>query len=209
MRVAKEGYPFIIISALLFLLSVLMGWAWIGFLLILLTFAFVGFFRDPERIPPGGEGWIVSPADGRVVGIQDVERGEFLQEAAKRVSIFLSPLDVHINRSPIRGYVEQVQYRKGSFLAAYKDDASQKNERNDLRIVNPQGRMVGVAQIAGVLARRIVCYVKIGDFLEQGQRFGMIMFGSRVDLFLPVGSRLEVLKGQRVKGGETVIGRFP
>ncbi len=209
MRVAKEGYPFIVASALLFLLSLLVGWAWMALLLILLTFAFVGFFRDPERIPPGGEGLILSPADGRVMAIQEVKAGEFLHATAMRVSIFMSPLDVHINRAPIGGHVEEVHYQKGRLLAAYKDEASEKNERNDLRIVDRHGRRVGVAQIAGVLARRIVCHVKNGDFLEQGQRFGLIMFGSRVDLFIPGGSHLEVLHGQRVKGGKTVIGRFP
>ncbi len=209
MRVAKEGYAFILTSALLFLVSLLVGWEWMALLLILLTFALVGFFRDPERIPPGGEGLILSPADGRVMGIQEVQTGEFLHGTATRVSIFMSPLDVHINRAPIGGQVEEVRYQKGRLLAAYKDEASEKNERNDLRIVDRRGRRVGVAQIAGVLARRIVCHVKNGDFLERGQRFGLIMFGSRVDLFIPGGSHLEVLHGQRVKGGKTVIGRFP
>jgi phosphatidylserine decarboxylase len=208
MRVAKEGYPFILTSALLFLLSLLAGWTWIELLLILVTFVFVGFFRDPERVPPGGEGLIVSPADGKVVGIKDIGKEE-LSDPATRVSIFLSPLDVHVNRSPVTGHVEEVHYQKGNFLAAYKDEASQKNERNALRIVDPEGRKINVVQIAGVIARRIVCYVKIGDSLERGQRLGLIMFGSRVDLFLPEGSRVEVLEGQRVKGGETIIGRFP
>ncbi len=208
MRVAKEGYPFIIISALFFLLSMLVGWKWIGLLLILLTLAFVGFFRDPERVSPGGEGLILSPADGKVVGIKDIGKGGLFRDAGTRVSIFLSPLDVHINRSPVRGHVEEITYQKGRFLAAYKEDASQNNERNVLRIVDAKGRRIGVVQIAGVIARRIVCYAKNGDFLEQGQRLGLIMFGSRVDLFLPGGFHVEVLQGQRVKGGETVIGRF-
>ncbi len=207
MRVAKEGYRFIIISALLFVLSLMLGWTWMGLFLIVLTFAFIGFFRDPERVCPAGVGLIVSPADGKVVRIKNLGQGEF-SDPAIRVSIFLSPFDVHINRSPVGGRVEQVSYKKGRFLAAYQDDASEKNEHNFLRIVDSEGRKIGVVQIAGVLARRIVCYVKSGDSLERGQRFGMIMFGSRVDLFLPGDSGIEVTEGQRVKGGESIIGRF-
>ncbi len=209
MRLAKEGYPFIITSVLLFLISLLLGWKWMGLLLILSTFAFMGFFRDPERVAPGSEGLILSPADGKIVGIKDVQRGELFPEGGTRVSIFLSPLDVHVNRSPVKGRVEEVKYHKGRFFAAYKDEASQNNERNVLRIVDPKGKRLSVVQIAGFIARRIVCYAKNGDFLEQGQRLGLIMFGSRVDLFLPRGSFVGVIEGQRVKGGETVIGRFP
>ena len=152
MRDAKEGYRFIITSALLFLISLLLGWKWIGLLLILSTFAFIGFFRDPERFPPGGEGTILSPADGKVVGIKDVEKGELFREGGTRVSIFLSPLDVHVNRSPVKGRVEEVKYQRGRFFAAYKDEASQNNERNVLRIVDPKGRRLSVVQIAGVIA---------------------------------------------------------
>jgi phosphatidylserine decarboxylase len=131
-----------------------------------------------------------------------------MEQAESRVSIFLSPLDVHINRAPVAGSVDEIKYERGTFLAAYKDEASDRNEQNALRMVDPQGRHVGIVQIAGVLARRIVCRVKKGDFLERGARFGLIMFGSRTDLYLPRGSRIDVAEGQRVKGGETIIGRF-
>jgi len=208
MSIAREGYPFIIASALLFLLALVLGWGWAGWLFALLALAFAGFFRDPERVPPKGDELILSPADGRVVAIQEADAGRFLGEAGTQVSIFLSPLDVHINRAPVQGSVEDVQYRKGSFFAAYKEEASRANERNAVRIVDARGRRLGVVQIAGVMARRIVCYVKKGDFLERGQRVGLIMFGSRVDLFLPAGSRVEVAVGERVRGGETVVGRF-
>ncbi|MFQ5904368.1 MAG: phosphatidylserine decarboxylase family protein [Candidatus Binatia bacterium] len=211
MKIARDGYPFILPAALLALLALAMGWKWAGLGLGLVALAFVGFFRDPERVPPGGEELILSPADGKIVGIKEAakEKGGLFGEAGTRVSIFLSPLDVHVNRAPVKGRVEEVQYQRGRFFAAYKEKASQSNEQNALRIVDPKGRRLGVVQIAGVVARRIVCYVKRGDSLERGQRLGLIMFGSRVDLFLPGGSRVEVVKGQRVSGGETIIGRFP
>lgn len=208
MSIAREGYPFIFTAALLALLTLTVGWKWVGLALGLLALAFVGFFRDPERIPPVGEGLVLSPADGKVVAIKGVEKGGLFEEAGTQIGIFLSPLDVHVNRAPVRGRVEEVQYQKGSFFAAYKEVASQRNEKNVLRIVDPKGRKLGVVQIAGVIARRIVCYVRKGDSLEPGQRFGLIMFGSRVDLFLPGGSRVEVVEGQRVRGGETIIGRL-
>lgn len=151
----------------------------------------------------------MAPADGRIVGIKETAKGRFFQETKTRISIFLSPLDVHINRAPVRGRVEEVRYQKGSFLAAYKEGASEANEQNAVRIVDPKGRQLGIVQIAGVLARRIVCYVKKGDALEQGQRLGLIMFGSRVDILLPRDTRVEVAEGQHVRGGETVIGRLP
>ena len=208
MRIAKEGYRFVFSSALLALLALIVGWKWVALGLGLITLAFAGFFRDPERSPPEGEGLILSAADGKVVSIKKIEGNKVPEGGGTRVSVFLSPLDVHINRAPIRGSVEEVTYRKGRFLAAFKEEASSSNERNALRIVDSQGRRLGVVQIAGILARRIVCYVKPGDSLERGQKLGMIMFGSRVDLFLPERSRVEVVQGQKVKAGESVIGRL-
>lgn len=190
------------------LLAFAVGWKWVSGVFGLSTLVFAGFFRDPERIPPMGEGLVLSPADGRVVGVRGVEKGNLLREAGTRISIFLSPLDVHVNRAPIKGLVDKVQYQPGRFFAAYRDKASQDNEQNAVRIVDPAGNSLSIVQIAGVLARRIVCYVKEGERLERGQRVGLIMFGSRVDIFLPRGSRVEVAEGQRVRGGETVIGRF-
>jgi len=170
--------------------------------------AIVGFFRDPERTIPTGEGLIVSPADGKVVSIVDIKADPKFGESVARVSIFLSPLDVHINRSPVTGKIEEVSYQRGKFLAAYKEEASAHNERNALKVVDDQGRTLGVVQIAGVVARRIVCRVKRGDNVKRGDRFGLIMFGSRTDAYLPRDCRIEVTEGQRVKGGETILGRF-
>ena len=208
MKIAREGYPYVFSAAFLTLAAWLIGWLGLAAVFGILTVGFLAFFRDPERIPPGGEGLILSPADGRVVNVVKVAMGPLMEQAETRVSIFLSPLDVHINRAPVAGNVDDVQYERGKFFAAYRDEASERNEQNALRLVDSQGRQVSVVQIAGVLARRIVCRVKKGDFLERGARFGMIMFGSRTDLYLPRGSRIDVAEGQRVKGGETIIGRF-
>jgi phosphatidylserine decarboxylase len=202
MKIAREGYPFIFTAGILALLVLVIGWKWLGLVLVIVTLAFLGFFRDPDRIPPQGDGLILSPADGKLVRVKPLEAG------GTQVSIFLSPLDVHVNRAPIGGRVEDVRYQKGSFVAAYKDEASLANEQNSLTIVDPQGRSLRLIQIAGVVARRIVCYARKGDALEAGQRLGLIMFGSRVDLFLPSASVVQVAEGQRVKGAETVLGRF-
>ena len=204
MKIAKEGYPFILSAAGLALLAFAGGWAWIGWGVALLALAFLGFFRDPDSIVPTGEGLVVAPADGRVTAIRDL-RGEGLRT---RISIFLSPLDVHINRAPVEGKVEEVRHQAGKFFAAYKEEASESNERNVVTLVDRQGRRFGVVQIAGIVARRIVCKTKEGDRLERGQRFGLIRFGSRVDLYLPDGARVEVAEGQRVTGGATVIARM-
>ena len=205
MRIAKEGWPFIFTPALWAVVAAIFGWTWSAAAFGLITIAIAAFFRDPDRSSPVGEGLILSPADGRVMEIVQVEGAG---GTPTRLSIFMSPLDVHVNRSPIGGRVEDVQYTKGKFLAAYKERSSGNNEHNALTIADPQGRRLKVVQIAGVAARRIVCRVKKEDVLEAGQRFGIIMFGSRVDLFLPVGSRLEISERQRVRGGETILARF-
>jgi phosphatidylserine decarboxylase len=206
LTIAKEGYPFIVITSALALVAWASGWAWAGLGLALLAAAFLAFFRDPKRIPPQGEGLILSPADGKVMKILGRENSGAGEEG--RLSIFLSPLDVHINRVPVEGQVREVQYRKGRFFAAYGEKAIQ-NESNSVKIVDPKGRTISVVQIAGFLARRIVCYARPGDHLRSGEKFGMIMFGSRVDVSFPAGARIEVVEGQRVRGGETVIGRLP
>jgi len=208
MRIAKEGYPLILTGAGLTAVAAVAGWRLASGALGLATLAIAGFFRDPERRIPDGEGLVVSPADGKVVSIAEVAGGSRFTDASNRVSIFLSPLDVHINRMPVSGRIDDIQYKQGEFLAAYKKDASEKNEQNELRAVDEKGRSFGVVQIAGVLARRIVCWAKSGDNLKRGERFSLIMFGSRTDLYLPRGCKLEIKEGQRVKGGETIIGRF-
>ena len=205
MSITREGYPLILTVGLAAVVVLALGWGLAAGVLILMTIAVAAFFRDPERHIPDAEGLIVAPADGRIVSIAAVKDDA---ASATRVSIFLSPLDVHINRIPVAGKIEDIRYRAGKFLAAYKEEASECNERNALEVVDDHGRKVVVVQIAGVLARRIVCRVRPGDRLKRGERFGLIMFGSRTDTYLPDGCRIEVSEGQRVKGGETVLGRF-
>ncbi|MGH7357011.1 MAG: phosphatidylserine decarboxylase, partial [Candidatus Rokuibacteriota bacterium] len=167
------------------------------------TLCFLGFFRDPERTPPPVAGVVLAPADGRVMRVGEVD-DQWVGRAV-RVSIFLSPLDVHVNRSPVTGLVEGVQHMAGRFLAAYRDEASELNERCTIALQGEAAR-VGVRQIAGVLARRIVCRARPGDKLEAGERYGLIRFGSRTDLFVPVGTEIRVRVGDRVRGGETIMG---
>jgi phosphatidylserine decarboxylase len=208
MRVAKEGYPIILFTASLSVAAWAIGWLALAAVLGILVLGVLAFFRDPERCPPDGEGLIVAPADGKVVSITKVIQRPLMKKASSRVSIFLSPLDVHINRAPIGGKVDEVKHTRGKFIAAYKDEASERNEQNSLRIRDDRGREVEVVQVAGIVARRIICRARRGDLLSRGSRFGLIMFGSRTDLYLPAGNRIEVSEGQRVKGGETIVGRF-
>jgi phosphatidylserine decarboxylase len=162
------------------------------------------FFRDPERLPPPGDGLVVSPADGRVLEVVPGREEQFLHAPATRVSIFMSPLDVHVNRSPVTGTIELVRHTAGKFRAAFADKASLDNERNAV-VLESRGLRYVVVQIAGALARRIVCARQPGDRLMRGERFGMIMFGSRVDVFLPPGVEPRVARGDRVTAGQTVI----
>lgn len=162
------------------------------------------FFRDPERRPPAIDGVIVSPADGKVIAIGPCDQSP-TGERSTKVSIFLSVFDVHINRAPAPGRIERIEYRKGKFFAAFRDDASEQNERNTFVLDSPRGK-VAFSQVAGLIARRIVCWKRAEDPVALGERVGMIMFGSRVDLYLPPTIRVRVAVGDRVKGGESVIG---
>ncbi len=171
-----------------------------GILLLFVTY----FFRDPEREIPADANAVVSPADGKVVEIV-TEKDPILGKSFKRISIFLSVFNVHIQRMPISGKIEKVQYNQGKFLAAFNHKASLDNEQNTLLISSGKTHVL-VKQIAGLIARRLVCWVQGGDELERGQRFGLIRFGSRVDLFLPENSRISVSIGDHVQGGSSIIG---
>jgi len=205
MRIAKEGYAFILVALGLMGAAAVFGWLVLSAFLALVSLAMIGFFRDPDRKSPVGEAIVVAPADGKVVSIERVTNGRLLGRESQQLSIFLSPLDVHVNRSPIQGCVEQREYQAGKFLAAYRGKASSENEQNAIKIVHAGGTEVTMVQIAGFLARRIVCHVEKGDAVDRGERMGMIMFGSRVDLFLPSDAQLRVQRGERVRGGETVV----
>ena len=208
MTVAREGLPSIATAGVLAAAAFGFGWTALGAVLALATLAVTAFFRDPERNVPRGDDLVVSPADGRIVSIAEIGGDAMFADAATRISIFLSPLDVRINRAPVAGRVDEVRYQTGQFFAAYKEDASRLNEQNALRIVDERERNWGVVQIAGFLARRIVCRVAAGASLARGERFGLIMFGSRTDIYLPKGCRVEASEGQHVTGGETILGRF-
>ncbi|MDP3147672.1 MAG: phosphatidylserine decarboxylase family protein [Ignavibacteria bacterium] len=172
-------------------------------IIFLLVFT-LNFFRDPERITPDGENLVISPADGTVLFIKDVMEEKFLKGKAKQISIFMSPLNVHVNRIPISGKVEYLQYHKGEYLVAYDDKASEKNERNEIGITGKIGKVL-YTQIAGFVARRIVSELKLGDEVEVGKRFGMIKFGSRVDVIVPDTFTTSLKKGDKVSAGETIL----
>jgi phosphatidylserine decarboxylase len=201
MSIAKEGYLYIAILGVAGIIALVAGWRWPGAVLLVLAAFVTFFFRDPDRKFEGTDRQIASPADGKVVSVRQ-ENG---QEA---ISIFLSVFDVHINRAPISGKVSGIDYHKGKFLIAFDERASLENERNSITMEN-QGKTVRFVQIAGLIARRIVCWRKPGETLQVGDRIGLIKFGSRVDVFLPPGSKIYVKRGDRVVGGKTAIGEFP
>lgn len=202
--VASEGWPFILPLAILTALLFFLGWRNTGAVVLVLTLFVLFFFRDPERAVPAGENIVVSPADGKVIVIKDVFEPTYLKQDVKQISIFLSVFNVHVNRAPIEGTVEQVKYNPGKFHVASVDKASLDNEQTAMVIAHA-GRKILVKQIAGLIARRIVCYAKPGDTLERGERYGLIRFGSRVDLFLPKDADLKVKLGDRIKGSRDVI----
>lgn len=206
--ILADGWRFIGIFAAATFLAALTGAAWLFWPLFVLTLWSIYFFRDPSRAVPQEEGLLIAPADGLVQMVtQAVPPAELgLGEAPlTRVSIFLSVFDVHINRAPCAGVVDVVAYRPGKFLSANADKASEDNERTAIAIRRADGRVIACVQIAGYVARRIVSYVKPGQQVSVGERFGHIRFGSRTDLYLPSGSRLLVAVGQRMIGGETVM----
>ncbi len=206
--ILADGWRFIAMFAGAAFLAALTGVAWLFWPLMILTLWSIYFFRDPPRGVPQDDGLLIAPADGLVQMIVDAVPPPELGlggEALTRVSIFLSVFDVHINRAPCAASIDVVAYRPGKFLSAAADKASDENERMALALRRPDGRMIGCVQIAGWVARRIVCYVKPGQTVVAGERFGHIRFGSRTDLYLPPGARLLVAPGQRMIGGETVM----
>ena len=215
-NVHPEGRKFVVIAAAIALIFFwLIDWDALGWIMIGITLWVAAFFRDPIRTTPKGEGLVIAPADGMVTMIATVPpppelvgEGGLGAEPLTRVSIFMSVFDVHINRSPIAGEVKRVVYIAGKFLNADLDKASEENERNHFLVQARDGSMIGFTQIAGLVARRIVPWVKAGDQVAAGQRVGLIRFGSRVDVFLPAGTSSQVLLGQRTIAGETVIAKL-
>lgn len=204
MRIVKESIPYISVPVVLAAAAAVLGFWYVAAFLIVVALFMAFFFRDPKRVPPSDPDVVVSPADGKVTRVGPVAQGA---DSPTVISIFLSPLDVHINRSPIPGKIVDVRYSPGKFLMATNEKASLVNEQNALTI---QGEKITVVckQIAGILARRVVCWKGKGDNLGLGERFGMIKFSSRTDVLLPANVRVTVKEGERVRGGTTVIGRI-
>jgi phosphatidylserine decarboxylase len=212
--IAREGYPFIAYSAGLTILLTASSWKLHSAVLavpaaisFLLTIFVVSFFRNPERTPPGDDKTVVAPADGRVIVVERVPETPLGYEALK-ISIFMSVFNVHVNRAPLDGTVVDIAYHPGRFLDARDGRASSENERNGVMLETAAGVRIAFVQIAGLIARRIICYPKVGDVLERGKRYGLIRFGSRVDVYLPVDVEPLVKMGDTTIAGETVLGRL-
>jgi len=203
---AKEGLPFLIPVVLLTIILGLMGWkVWMS-LGILFSLFIAYFFRNPKRKIPDLQNVILSPADGRIIHVGECDEDRFLKEKALKVSIFMSLFDVHLNRTPISGKVIERNYLPGRFLVASLEKSSLLNEQNAMILESEDRFKILLVQIAGFVARRIVCYAKAGDSMRKGEIFGLIRFGSRVDLYLPIVVKSIVRVGQHVKGGESIIG---
>ena len=205
---AKEGIPFIAVPAGVTLLTGWLGWPVIACVGAIATVFSAWFFRNPARLIPQGPKLVVAPGDGKVIAIEEEFEPRYLKERSVRLTIFLNVFDVHINRLPCDGVVEDVQYQPGLFLVASKPEATLRNEQNAVMIKTHDGIKVLCVQVAGLIARRIVCWISDREQAIRGERYGLIRFGSRMDTFLPIGTQIRVAVGDRVKGGETIIGEF-
>ncbi len=206
LQFAREGYPFILFSALVTIVSAVLGWNWVSVAALILTLFMFFFFRDPDRITPEEDNAFISPADGKIILITKTKEDEVLKEEKLKISIFMSPLDVHVNRAPCDGVVKSVEHYPGKFYKAFTDDASILNEHITMLLDCGQHGPIVVKQIAGAVARRAVCRVKPGDKLLRGQRYGMIKFSSRADIFLPLNTEVNVKLNDKVLAGETILG---
>ncbi|MBU0481993.1 MAG: phosphatidylserine decarboxylase family protein [Proteobacteria bacterium] len=207
--VAREGYPFIAFTALLAIVFAILGYTLVSFSFLTLTAFVLYFFRDPERVTSDEEDSIISPADGKIILIEKVFDDNFVKEHVYKISIFMNVFNVHVNRTPFSGKVKRIVYSPGTFYSASSERSSLENESCAVILETESGKNLAFVQIAGLIARRIVCWAEKGDELVKGERFGMIRFGSRVDLYLPQQTQLEVVKGQKVVAGETVLGYLP
>jgi phosphatidylserine decarboxylase len=205
MRIDPAGWPFIGMAAAAAVGAFLLGAATAGVVLAILAGFLLFFFRDPERAAPRGEdGVVLSPADGRVMVAGEPQPGLAPPGVWRQISIFLSPMDVHVNRVPVSGVVRKIEFRRGRFLPAYRHDAAAENERSEVWVEH-NGQPVVFRQVVGILARRVVCRLASGQTVEAGERFGIMKFGSRMDVFLPSTALIKVAVGDFVRGGETVL----
>lgn len=206
--VAQEGYPFIGLFAFVTLVFALLGWGIPAVVLLALTLFTVYFFRNPERNAPLGDDLVVAPADGEVIFVGEVEETRYFDGPVQKISIFMSVFNVHVNRVPLSGKVVDMFYRRGEFFNASLDKASDQNEQAGILLEDAKGRRILFVQIAGLIARRIVTYPVVGDLIKVGQRYGLIRFGSRVDVYLPLSCELEVALGDKTIAGESILGRL-
>jgi phosphatidylserine decarboxylase len=204
--VAEPGYPFIYAGAFTTAVLALLGLTLPALLGLVVTFFIVYFFRDPDRVVPNSTGTLVSPADGKVIAVEPSMETIYYSGECTKISIFMSVFNVHVNRIPYEGTIESIRYHPGKFIAANRDKASSDNERNAVFLETVSGKKITAVQIAGLIARRIICTVQGGDVVRRGQRLGLICFGSRVDLYLPVETAIAVKVGDRVKAGASAIG---
>lgn len=203
---ARAGYPFIFTGAFVTVVFALLELRLPAVAALVVTLFIAYFFRDPDRVVPDQPGALVSPADGKVISVGQVEKSPFGQERCMRISIFMSIFNVHVNRMPHEGTVKEVRYQPGRFFAANQDRASERNEQNAVLVHTDGQRKIEVVQVAGLVARRIICGLAQGDTVVRGQRFGMICFGSRLDVYLPQDTLPKVTPGQRVKAGNSILG---
>lgn len=203
--VAKEGFPFIGFNAFITLIFALLGYNCLAIIMLVATTFTLAFFRDPERFIPAQADALVSPADGKVIIVDRVDDPEFTNQEAVRISIFMNVFNVHVNRIPFSGTVEKIVYRPGKFYSADSMRGGLENEYCATILTTPDNKKIAFVQIAGLIARRIICWLEPEDRVTKGSRFGLIRFGSRVDLYLPFDSDIRVKVGDKVRAGETVI----
>jgi phosphatidylserine decarboxylase len=204
--VAKAGYPFIFAAAFATAVFALLGMVAPAMFGLFITFCICGFFRDPDRVIPNAAQGVVSPADGKVVLVDTVAENPYTEGPALKISVFMTVFNVHVNRVPFAGKVADVIYHPGKYFSANMDKASEENERNAVVLENSQGARICFVQIAGLIARRIICHLKTGDVVQRGQRFGMICFGSRLDVYLPEDAVPHVQVGDKVRSGTSLLG---
>ena len=204
--VAREGYPFILFAAFFALIAALLDYDTVSFISVVVTAFTLYFFRDPERWITDAPEALVSPADGKVIVLEKVFDDKLVKEQVYKVSIFMDVFNVHVNRTPFAGTVREIIYTPGRFYSANTDRGALENETCAIILETAAGRRLAFVQMAGLVARRIVCWAEKGDVLARGERFGLIRFGSRVDLYLPLDIQLEVKLGDKVKAGETILG---
>ena len=204
--IVSEGYPFIILFGFITLVFALLGWVVLTLLFLFLTLFSSYFFRNPERVIPAGEDLLIAPADGKIIFVGEVQEDRYFKEQVTKVSIFMSVFNVHVNRVPCDGKVVAMYYNKGGFVNASYDKASESNEQSGILLETGSGTQILFVQIAGLIARRIVTYPVIGDLLQRGTRYGLIRFGSRVDIYLPKKANVTVTLGEHTVAGETILG---